>query len=374
MRVVWQIAVTLTLAALLGAGWWQWSVNQDSAKSREPKRASGAATLVLVEPAQPAEDSVLVQAIGTGEARRSVTIHAAAAGEVVEIGFEADRRVARNAVLLRLDDTHQRLAVRLAEVAVREAKRNLERLEELASKGAASQARLETAQHDLESAALRVDQAKAALDDRTVTAPFAGVVGLTDVDVGDRITVDTPIAILDDRAFLKVAFDVPEEFAGRMRVGQVVTVRPRSLSAQDIQGVISATGSRIDRLTRSLRVEAEIPNADDSLRPGTSFEVRFSFTGNTYPAIREVAVLWSRDGAYVWRVTDEKAEKVFVRIVRRDNGRILLDGPLRIGDSVVVEGVQGLREGQRVEPRPFGGNKISAVPMTVAVTPSEEAS
>jgi multidrug efflux pump subunit AcrA (membrane-fusion protein) len=62
-----------------------------------------------------------------------------------------------------------------------------------------------------------------------------------------------------------------------------------------------------------------------------------------------VAVLWSRDGAYLWRIANNKAEKIFVRLVRRDKGRVLVDGPLTLGDDIVVEGVQGLRLGQKVK-------------------------
>jgi len=64
-------------------------------------------------------------------------------------------------------------------------------------------------------------------------------------------------------------------------------------------------------------------------------------------------VLWSRDGAYLWRIADGRAEKVFVRLVRRDKGRVLVDGPLQPGDLIVVEGVQGLRLGQKVKTAPF---------------------
>ena len=112
--------------------------------------------------------------------------------------------------------------------------------------------------------------------------------------------------------------------------------------------------SRIDAASRTLRVRARIPNPDDAIRPGTSFEVELAFTGRRYPIVREVAVLWSRDGAYLWRANTKKAEKVFVKLVRRDGGRILVDGPLKAGDLVVVEGVQGLRAGQKLDPRPFG--------------------
>ncbi|MBT5108991.1 MAG: efflux RND transporter periplasmic adaptor subunit, partial [Rhodospirillaceae bacterium] len=116
-----------------------------------------------------------------------------------------------------------------------------------------------------------------------------------------------------------------------------------------ITGNVKAMGSRIDKASRTLRIRAGIPNADDSLRPGTSFAVEIAFTGRAYPSVPEVAVLWSRDGAYVWRVTKGKAEKVSVKVVRRDKGRVLVNGPLREGDGIVIEGVQGLRPGQKVK-------------------------
>ncbi len=74
----------------------------------------------------------------------------------------------------------------------------------------------------------------------------------------------------------------------------------------------------------------------------------------------EVSVLWSRDGAYLWRVRDGRAEKVFITMVRRDRGRVLVEGPLEAGDLIVVEGVQGLRDGQAVEPRPFAEERNGA--------------
>jgi len=116
---------------------------------------------------------------------------------------------------------------------------------------------------------------------------------------------------------------------------------------------VAMLGSRIDALNRTLRVKAAIPNTADAIRPGTSFMVTLAFTGRSYASIAEVAVLWSRDGAYIWRATDGEAEKVFVKIVRRDQGRILVDGPLAVGDSIVIEGVQGLRPGQAIRTQPF---------------------
>ena len=363
-----QVLVTILLAAL-GAGGWLWLTGaQEPAQSREtPKHRSGP-TLVLVEPLELARDRVGIRLIGTGEADKSATIHPSVAGRVVSVAFRAEQRVAKGDVLVTLDADHERLAVRLAEVAVAEAGRQVKRLARLAPTGAASQARLETARSELDAARVRLDQAKQDLADRTVMAPFAGIIGLTDIETGDRVNEATVIATLDDRRHILVTFDLPEVYAGRVALGDRVRLRPWTMRERTLTGRIATLGSRIDPATRSLRVKARIGNADDRLRPGTSFEVELAFTGRSYPAVREVAVLWSRGGAYLWRVADGKADKVFVDIVRRDGGRILVDGPLGPGEPIVVEGVQGLRQGQRLEAKPFDAAAAAPSPAPAAGT------
>jgi RND family efflux transporter MFP subunit len=347
-----QIAVVMVLAGVVALGWWMFSADGN------PSRGTGAhkigkATLVLVESVKFADDKVVLRAVGTGEAIKSASIHPAVSGEVIEVSFKAGERVKKGDVLVRLDSKHQRLAVDLAELAVKEAARQVKRLQRLAPSGAASVVRLQTTETEYESARLRLEQARASLRDRTVYAPFDGVVGLTDIERGDRVSEQTMVTTLDDRSAILVDFNLPEEFATRLRVGEPVALRPWMRREVVLEGSVSALGSRIDPATRTLRIKAAISNTQDEIRPGTSFDVQIAFMGRQYATIPEVGVLWSRDGAYLWRVTDNKVEKVFVSIVRRDKGRILVDGPLSAGDTIVVEGVQGLRPAQKVRTEPF---------------------
>lgn len=361
MRLRTQIGFTVILAAGLAAGWLWLSGWDDQAQSSEPRRGRAGGRLVLVEALTLAEDRVVLRAVGTGRALKSAAIYSTVSGKVVEVLFEAEQSVAKGTPLVHLDAVHARLAVRLAQVAEKEARRQVTRYERLGRSGTVSAVALETARAELENASLRLAQAEENLRDRTIFAPFDGVIGLPEVDPGDRMTDDTLIATLDDRSSVLVEFTVPEEYVGRVAVGDRIAVRPWTNSELDLQAIVSAVHSRIDRATRSLRVQATIPNGDDAIRPGTSFEVELAFTGKLYPSVPEVAVMWSRDGVYLWRVMDGKAQKVFVKMVRRDHGRVLVEGALREGDVIVVEGVQGLRDGQKLEARPFKGDKISAV-------------
>ncbi len=354
-----QILIVTLLAAILAVGWWSFDIWGGGGAVAEKAKRSGT-TLVLVEKVVLTDDHISLTLVGTGKAIRSAQLYPAVAGEVRQITFRAEQRVKKGQALIRLDDKHQRLKVRLMEVATAEARRQLRRMQKLTPSGYAARTRLDTAQTQLDLAQLRLEQANAELHDRTIHAPFAGVVGMTDLNRGDRVTADTMAVTLDDRSAILVEFTVPEAHAGRISVGDTITVRPWSTPETAIEGKIAALGSRIDRTTRSLRVQARIENPNDRLRPGGSFQVLLAFKGGAYPIVREVAVLWSRDGAYLWRIAGGRAEKVHVRLVRRDKGRVLVDGPLRPGDLIVVEGVQGLRLGQKVKTAPFRAGAAKA--------------
>ncbi len=113
-------------------------------------------------------------------------------------------------------------------------------------------------------------------------------------------------------------------------------------------GKVSEIDSRVDPISRNVRVRAAVANTADLLRPGMSFTVRLSMPGKTFVSVPELALQWDRDGSFVWVIRQGKSEKVAVRPVRRTSGRVLVDGPLTSGETVVVEGVQRLREGRGV--------------------------
>ena len=119
--------------------------------------------------------------------------------------------------------------------------------------------------------------------------PFDGVIGLTDIERGDRVSDQTLIATLDDRSSILVDFNLPEKFAVRLAVGDPIAMAAWTDRDTTLQGKVHSLGSRIDPMTRTLRVKAVIANPDDRIRPGTSFDVRLSFKGRRYATIPEVA-------------------------------------------------------------------------------------
>lgn len=364
----------LIVAVMFGAGFGLWHERRTIAdtfgiKLGEPagkgarRSKSDAKVPVIVAPVTKAHHEVTVTAVGTGRALRSVTVYPKTSGEVIRIYFKAGDRVNAGQPLIELDARQATLAVKLAEAKLADAKRALARAEKLLKRGVAAEATVDTARTAAETAQIEYEQAKETLADHTVRAPFAGIVGISEVELGDRISQTSVITTLDDRDALLVEFEVPEAYLGRLRTGLPVTATNPGFKNRDFQGQLIAIDSRVDQLSRTVRVRASIDNSEDLLRAGMSFTVTLRLQGPLFPSVPELAVQWGREGAHVWRVANGKAEKVLVESIERENGRVLVNGSLNEGDIVVVEGVQRLRPGRPVEatvPEPERPEKASS--------------
>lgn len=339
-------AIAAAISALVfGPGW----LEENDSVAETPRSDRGNTTPVILDTVILQAETTRIEAVGTSRARRSVTLYPAVPGEVTTVNFEPGQLIAAGDVLVELDRRNAALALELAEVRLADARRQLQRYERSVSSGAVTTNTLDTARTAVQLARIERDQARVALDDRTVEAPFDGYIGITDVDPGDRIGPDTtPIATLDDRSTLLVRFDVPELFLGRLAVGQMIAVDTWAARGAHAEGRIVDIDSRIDPVGRTFVVRAHVDNTDDSLRPGMSFRVTLTLEGPDFPVVPEVAVQWGGDGAYVWIVEDQRAGRVPVNIVQRRDGRVLVDADLDAGMQVVLEGVQRMREGLEV--------------------------
>ena len=333
---------------------WPLLAPADERKAAQGRRGGDRAVTVLVKTVELRAERTRIKAVGTARAYRSVTLYPAAAGEVVAVHFAPDQRVQKGSVLLELDRRSEKLAVDLARVRVRNARRLLSRYERSAGSGAFAESTVSDARGALDEAEIALRQAEVALSDRQVVAPFDGFVGLTEIDVGDRIGIGDAIATLDDRASLLVGFAVPELLLGRIGKGHPVQVATWAARDQAIPGEIVDLGSRIDPVSRSFTARARVANAGDAFRPGMSFAVTLDVHGRHYPLVPEIAVRYGTEGAFVWVVREGAAARVPVRIVQRQEATVLVDAALEDGEPVVVEGIQRLRPGFPVtvaEPR-----------------------
>ncbi|WDZ75236.1 efflux RND transporter periplasmic adaptor subunit [Ensifer adhaerens] len=303
------------------------------------------AILVMVRPSGTSIVNDRLNAIGNGEAIHSVTVTPTATGNLTEILVRSGDRVAEGQVIARLDSDDQKIAADQARLNRDSAREKVERYRNLSTARAVTAVEVRDAEIAMQTAELALKTAELDLKRRDIVAPSKGVVGIITVNVGDYVTTTAPIAVVDDRSEILVDFWVPERFANKITVGQPVTAFAIAQPANQLDGAIHAIDNRLDQASRTLRVRARLENPDDRLRAGMSFSVTVAFDGDTYPTVDPLAIQWSSEGSYIWRVAGDKSEKVPVKIIQRNPDKVLVDAALNEGDEIVTEGVQRLRDG-----------------------------
>lgn len=350
MSLIRQLIVIIMIAGAAVAGWSYFGADLGATKTERKKPKGGKkAVTALVRPSSTGVENIRLHVVGTARALRSADLHPPTAGEIMRINFGADQQVAAGDILVELDRESEELAVDLERVRLADAERKFKRLRRLKSKGAVANSTHDDAQSSLEAARIELKRAEVHLADRHVVAPFAGRIGLTEFDVGDRVDADSVIASLDQREVLLVRFEVPEALLGRIKVGDKTRIAPWSDPKAQTQGAIHDVGSRINDRTRTFPVRARIDNPKDKLRPGMSFQVSTEVIGAEYPKVPEIAVQWSGGGSSLWIVTDGVVRQVKATIVQRQGSSILVDADITTGELVVVEGFHRMRVGRKVQ-------------------------
>lgn len=297
-----------------------------------------------------------VEAIGDGRALRSVSLRPETSGRIVELPQSGGTYVEEGSVILRLDDSAERIAVSQARLVLEEAQADADRIEQLGNTGAVTAVRQREAQLALETATLALEEAEYELERRTLRAPISGWLGVIDVAQGDRIGPSDMVATISDRSRILIDFRVPERIVGMVAPGTAITVEPLSQSGLSLDGQIHAVDTTVDSTSRTLRVQGVVENTDDRLRAGMAFAVTLEFPGEPLPSVDALALQWSSDGSFVWAVRDGQAAQVPVVIRQRDADRVIVEAELEPGELVVTEGVQSLRPGAEVRVTGQGDN------------------
>lgn len=319
-----------------------------------PRRSADGqrAVAVLATPPGQVMADDRVSAIGTGEALRSIAISAQVAGRIQEVLVRSGQKVQRGDLLIRLENEAETIAMERARLVLEDERVRAARISRLQDAGVASETQITESELALRQARLALRQAAFELSRRDITAPIDGWLGILRAEPGQQLTPSDTITRIDDRSAILVDFRVPERFVGRITVQDALTARPLAQRGVALPGEITAIDNRVDDSSRTIRIEARLDNADDRLRPGMAFEIRLSVPGESHLSVDPLAVQWGSDGAFVWRIRDQRAEPVPVRIVQRNADAVLIEGQLAPQDQIVTEGVQALRPGTMVEIHP----------------------
>lgn len=302
-----------------------------------------------------------LQAIGTARARESVTVTAKVSETVQRVHFDSGNEVRAGAPLVTLSGQQQQAALAEAQAAANEAERLYRRQDELAARQLIARASLDSQRATRDAARARVAQVRAALGDRTIRAPFAGVLGLRQVSPGSLVTPGTAIATLDDVARMHVDFPVPEARLAEVAPGQRLVARSTAYPGRAFDGTVATVDARIDPATRAVVVRGDFPNPDRALRPGMLLEVQLERAERQALVIPEIAIVQVGRDTFVYRVkADASVEQAKITLGARSAGQAEVVAGLEPGDRIVVDGTGKLRPGAKVADGATGAGKKPA--------------
>lgn len=347
--------MVLVLGAVLGAWasqWWHQRNTAPVAAVSAPAPAAPAATprvKVEVAPVSRVRLERSVAAVGTLRSHDSVMLRPEISGRIAQINFSEGGKVARGQVLVRLDDSVAKARLQQARANLKLAGSQYNRSVELNKQGFVSkQARDEAASHlAVQQAAVAL--AEAELEKTAIQAPFDGLVGLRTVSVGDYVGPGTDLVPIEAIDPLNVDFRIPEQFLSAVSVGARLHVTFDAIAGLQREGSVGAISPQVDVGGRSLLLRANVPNPDYMLRPGLFARVQLELAEAMGLVIPESALAPSGDAQYVFRVEGGVVRRVIVQIGQRAGAQVEIVSGLNEGDSVVVSGLQKVRDGVAVE-------------------------
>ena len=310
---------------------------------------------VETEIAEPLTWQPTRSAIGTVNANQGVELSVEAPGILREVLFEPNTQVAAGDLLIRLDDVVQRADLEAARTQLDLEQANLNRQQELQSRGVATSATLEATQAAFRAAEAQMARAEAVADQRRVTAPFGGTIGLLRVDLGQYVQPGTIIATLQDLDTMRVDFSLPEQSLPELFIGQTLHLTSDE-AATSFEGKISGIDPRVDPSSRMVAVRGTVEGAEGALTPGQFVRLRLDLPEETgVIALPQTALVSSLYGDFVYVVAPREddaetleARQVFVTVGRRSEGKVEIRDGIVAGDRIVISGQNRLSNGSPV--------------------------
>lgn len=364
-KFLYPVVAVVGIAAASGAAWWY--------QHRQPAAANGAAAPAQGREAAPGGPARPVtveasrvqimrlsddaQAVGSLRSRQGVMLRPEVSGRITQLNFRDGQRVRKGQLLVQLDDQLPQAQVKQSQAELSIAQANHKRNQELLAQNFVSQRSL-----DESAASLEVAQAKLALAQATaarlkIVAPFDGIAGIRNVNVGDYLKDGTDIVNLEDIDTVYVDYRLPERYQTQLRPGQKATVELDALPGRRFEAQVQAVDPLIDANGRSIGVRASIVNQKLALRPGMFARVNTVFgVREKARVIPEEAIVPQGGKQFVIRLVPGAepdslvSQRVEVKVGIRRPGQVEILEGLKEGDTVVTAGQQRLqRDGSAVK-------------------------
>jgi membrane fusion protein (multidrug efflux system) len=287
-----------------------------------------------------------ITTVGSLRSDESVTIRPEVAGRIAAINFQEGQRVAKGAVLLRLDPSINEAEVLQARANLKLARSKYERAVDLSKSNFISGQARDEAENNLRVAEAAVALVEARLAKTEIKAPFTGVIGLRSVSVGDYVKEGADIVNLESIDLLKVDFRVPEVYMRQVKAGQPLQVALDAYPGKTFEGRVFAVNPLLDAAGRAVVIRAQVKNADASLRPGMFARVRLITSESADSlVVPEQALVPQGSEQFVFKVVDGRAVWAKVVVGQRRDGKVEMVSGVTAGEVVVTSGQQRLRDG-----------------------------
>jgi membrane fusion protein (multidrug efflux system) len=297
-------------------------------------------------------------AIGTMAAVQGVTVSADLPGIVDRINFESGRQINVGDVLVELNTSQEQAQLAAAEAERDLARVNFDRLEGLVNLRAIARADYDRAAAQKKSTEAKVGEIRATIARKTIRAPFSGVLGIRQVNLGQYLSPGDPVVPLQSLDPIYVNFGVPQQDAGQMRVGRTVRLMTGDVAGAVFRGTVTALNAVVDEATRNIQIQATVANPSGRLRPGMFVEVDVRVgASRRVVALPASAISYAPYGDSVFVVTKMKNPKgevyqgvrqQFVKLGPAQGDQIAVMSGLKPGEEVVSSGVFKLRNGAAV--------------------------
>jgi membrane fusion protein (multidrug efflux system) len=347
-------AAAVLLVAVGGVSYWAGTRSAPKAAAAAPAAApakGGPPAGIAVEASKVAMARLptALAAVGSLRSDETVIVRPEIAGRVAQILFREGERVARDALLVKLDDSVQRADLDKARANLMLSKSKHERAVDLLKQGFISSQARDEAENNYKVAQADVELMQARIAKAELKAPFAGTVGLRVVSVGDYVKEGQDIVNLESLDPLKVDFRLPELALSQVKPGQTLQVTLDAIPDRAYDGHVYAINPLIDANGRAIVIRAQVANRDGRLRPGMFARVRlFTSEARDSAVIPEEAIFPVGDDKYVFKVVDGRAVRQRVEIGQRRDGKVEIVAGLAASDTIVTAGHQKIRDGVAV--------------------------
>ena len=296
--------------------------------------------------------------VGTTAPVHGVTVSADLPGTVDTITFDSGNFVHEGDVLVQLDTRQERAQLAALEAQRDLAKINYDRMRQLVNEGVISRMDYDKSTAEQKQTEANVGEIKATIQRKTIRAPFSGILGIRQVNLGQYMSAGTAIVSLQALNPIYANFNVPQQVMSQMRPGQSVRISTDGASGHEYTGRVNALESTVDESTRNVQVQATLANADNKLRPGMFVQVEIGVGAqrSLFP-LPASAINYAPFGDSVYIVTDLKGpdgktyrgvRQQFVKIAGARGDQVGIVSGLNQGDEVVSSGAFKLRNGAAV--------------------------